>query len=83
MVRWNELGGRGSSEPPTTKGGPRFSELSVVALRRAIPAEQRIMPAGSKGTVVGVYQDGVGYEVEFNQPFHAVLTVEGTDLLAA
>jgi len=32
------------------------------------------------GTVVAAYSDGMGYEVEFENPFHAVVTLEACDL---
>ena len=80
MVRWNELGVPAASDPRSVKGGPRFPELSVVVLRRSIAVRRAVMPAGARGTVVGVYRDQLGYEVEFNRPFHAVLTIEETDL---
>jgi hypothetical protein len=31
---------------------------------------------------VAAYDDGVGYEVEFETPFHAVVTLEARDLMA-
>ena len=34
------------------------------------------------GTVVAAYADGFGYEVEFERPFHAVVTLEVGDLIA-
>jgi hypothetical protein len=35
-----------------------------------------LLPTGSTGTVVHVYPDERAYEVEFNRPFHTVVTVE-------
>jgi hypothetical protein len=32
--------------------------------------------------VVAAYGDGLGYEVEFERPFHAVVTLEAGDLTA-
>lgn len=79
MVRWNGVAGKeavdGAAGAP-----PRFAELSVVSLRREVEAEGRSLPAGTKGTVVAAYGDGVGYEVEFFAPFHAVVTLEADDL---
>lgn len=40
------------------------------------------MPAGACGVVMHVYKSGLAYEVEFDAPVHAVLTVEGSDLEA-
>ncbi len=64
------------------RGLPWFSELSVVSLRRPVGVDGRTLPAGTKGTVVAAYGDGVGYEVEVFKPFHAVVTVEAADLMA-
>ena len=59
-----------------------FAELSVVALTHAVDVDGRRLAKGSRGTVVAAYHDGVGYEVEFEAPFHAVLTLEAGDLTA-
>jgi len=61
---------------------PRFAELSVVALAHAVDIDGRSLPEGTRGTVVAAYRDGVGYEVEFERPFHAVVTLEAGDLTA-
>jgi len=71
--------------PATTRGGEpkgRFAELSSVALIRAVEVEGRVLPEGGRGTVVAAYSDGIGYEVEFESPFHAVATLEAGDLEA-
>jgi hypothetical protein len=57
-----------------------FAELSVVALSRAVEIEGQLLPAGALGTVVAAYGDGNGYEVEFERPFHAVVTLQAGDL---
>jgi hypothetical protein len=59
-----------------------FAELSVVTLKKSIDVKGRSLPAGTKGTIVAAYSDGIGYEVEFFEPFHAVVTLEGNDLSA-
>ena len=61
---------------------PSFAELSVVALTRAVDVEGRLLPEGALGTVVAAYGDGGGYEVEFERPFHAVVTLQAGDLTA-
>ncbi len=61
---------------------PSFAELSMVALTRAVEVEGRSLPKGTLGTVVAAYGDGVGYEVEFERPFHAVVTLQAGDLTA-
>jgi hypothetical protein len=64
----------------TTSKPVAFPELSVVALRHAVQVEARSLPQGAQGTVVAAYADGQGYEVEFNQPFHVVVTLGANDL---
>ena len=60
----------------------RFAELSLVSLSRAMDIEGRMLPVGTRGTVVAAYEDGIGYEVEIFAPFHAVVTLEAGDLIA-
>ena len=57
-----------------------FTELSVVRLVHPVKEGRRTLPAGAAGTVVHAYSDGVGYEVEFSSPFHAIVTLEAGDL---
>lgn len=57
-----------------------IDELSRVALRAERRLGEQRFPAGSRGTVVGAYLDGEGLEVEFIQPFHAVLTLNCADV---
>jgi hypothetical protein len=58
----------------------RFAELSVVVMRHPVDVGGRSLPSGTKGTIVAAYADGSGYEVEVFEPFHAVVTVEASDL---
>jgi hypothetical protein len=55
-------------------------ELGIVALRHPRECEGKVLPEGTTGTVVYVYRDGSGYEVEFAEPFHCVLTVGADDI---
>ncbi len=57
-----------------------FAELSIVRLSRAIDSAEGRLPKGSAGTIVGRYDGGHGYEVEFNTPFHTVATIAAHDL---
>ena len=59
---------------------PGFAELSVVALTRVVEVGGQSLPEGALGIVVAAYGDGVGYEVEFKRPFHAVVTLQAGDL---
>ena len=52
-----------------------IEELTRVALFKPVETEDGLLPAGSMGTVVGVYRRGAAYEVEFTKPFHTVATV--------
>ena len=67
------------SKPPT-QVDRSLAELSSVTLTRHVDVDGNTLPRGSRGTVVYVYQDGRGFEVEFEQPFHAVVTLERSDL---
>jgi hypothetical protein len=81
VVRRNDIGG----EAPVREHigeHPRFGELSVVSMRHPVDVDGRTLPAGTKGTVVAAYADGLGYEVEVFEPFHAVITLEAGDLIA-
>ena len=55
-------------------------ELSIVALTHPYECRAGVLPKGATGAVVFAYRDGVGYEVEFDQPFHCVVTVERDDI---
>ncbi|HUD19102.1 MAG TPA: DUF4926 domain-containing protein [Patescibacteria group bacterium] len=60
-----------------------FEELSSVTLTHDIPTHN--LSKGDAGTVVHVYANGEGYEVEFFNSMGetiAVLTLSPTDLLA-
>lgn len=57
-----------------------ISELSVVALRRSLAHEGRVLFEGSRGVVVHVYRHGEHYEVEFTEPFPCTVTVVHDDI---
>ena len=62
-----------SSAKPATN----ISELDVVRLAQpVIDRDGRNIEAGSKGTVVAIYPDGLNCEIEFTTPFQALATVE-------
>ncbi|GJD94673.1 hypothetical protein OCOJLMKI_1876 [Methylobacterium iners] len=61
-----------------TETARRFpiDELDLVTLAVDVESnEGEIVPAGSSGTVVGVWGAGEAYEVEFAQPLQALATV--------
>lgn len=65
---------------PTAERERSIPELSIVALAHALAYGGRVLPEGTKGEVVFAYRDGIGYEVEIDQPFHCVITVERNDI---
>ena len=67
---------------PSPEQATSFPELSLVRLRHAVKEGRRTIPAGTLGTIVHAYSDGIGYEVEFARPFRAVVTLEASDLTA-
>ena len=60
-----------------------IEELSRVRLLRSkdVPPAGRL-PEGASGTIVSVYGDGEAYCVEFTDPFHAILTLENSEMEA-
>lgn len=69
-VTWNP-----QKRPTDTGAHEPIEELTRVVLSKPVETEDGVLPAGSMGTVVGVYRGGVAYEVEFAKPFHTVATV--------
>ena len=69
------------AQPKTPRLLP-LPELSVVTLARNIAMGAGNLPKGALGTIVHVYDRGKAYEVEFEIPFHAVVTLESGDLTA-
>jgi len=63
---------------------PAFEELDEVALAAPVrdTASGRELPAGARGTVVGIWRDGCAYEVEFTEPFECLVTVQAAGLSA-
>ena len=61
-----------------------IEELSLVALTRTftVPDDDRALPDGSIGTVVGVLERDVGLVVEFAEPFAALVDLASDDLVA-
>jgi type III restriction enzyme len=74
-----------SREPSGPSGGRRiFDELDDVTLAAPVHVAslERELPAGSHGTVVGVWHGGRAYEVEFSEPFECLVTVPAEGLSA-
>jgi hypothetical protein len=64
---------------PANQPAFAFADLSIVSLTRPVDVDGQALPTGAHGIVVGSYGNG-GYEVEFDQPFHAVVTLGAHDL---
>lgn len=65
-----------SADRATNDSRPVLAEHSVATLSSTFDLDDgRTLPAGSAGAVVGIWGEGKAYEVEFMEPFHAVVTV--------
>lgn len=82
MGRSSEITGGSGARAEGRETARRFAEHSVVRLKRPVDVKGRSLPSGTNGTVVAAWRDGNGYEVEFFEPFHAVVTLEADDLSA-
>ena len=53
-----------------------LAELSMVALLRDVMTDDGVtVPAGTEGTIVGIWANGEAYEVEFDEPVVGNATV--------
>ncbi len=59
-----------------------FEELDDVTLVAPVHVASldQDLPAGAHGTVVGIWQGGRAYEVEFSEPFECLVTVPADGL---
>ena len=80
MIRRGQLSEGSRTLYKGTEAAPHFAELSVAALKNPVDVKGRSLPAGTPGTAVAAYRDRIGYEVEFFEPFHAVVALEANDL---
>jgi hypothetical protein len=55
-------------------------DYAYVRLRHAVQAGDTIFAAGTRGVIVHRHADGIGYEVEFEQPMFRVITLTGRDI---
>ena len=60
-----------------------LAEHSPVVAVRDIAEHGTVIPKGAVGTIVHVVRDGLGYDVEFTTPIHAVVTATREDLAPA
>ena len=61
---------------------PASSGKACVIEPYAVEVEGQSLPEGALGTVVAAHGDGVGYEVKFERPFHAMVMLQARDLTA-
>lgn len=54
--------------------------FTAVKLCRDILHRGVTFPAGTSGTIVHVYEDGIACEVEFSKPAEMVLTLTAADI---
>jgi hypothetical protein len=74
-----------------TAGNPEMSGRKLILAEHSIAIlsspwnldDGRTLPAGAAGAIVGVWGGGKAYEVEFAEPFHAVVTVPASELSAS
>jgi len=59
-----------------------LADLRRVTLAQAVQSDEGVLPAGSSGTIVHVWQNGESCEVEFTTPFQAIATVTADDIVA-
>jgi hypothetical protein len=57
-----------------------LEEYGYVWLTRPVEYRGTKIPSGTRGVIVHKHADGVGYEVEFEQPVFAVVSLAGVDL---
>lgn len=62
---------------PTT---PEYRAYDVVETRAAVWSDGHLYPSGSECTIVHVHPGGSAFEVEFEAPVPAVVTLEAGDL---
>lgn len=62
--------------------GAPIRELDRVRVLEPVTGDgDEPIPAGSTGTVVGIYAQGAAFEVEFTEPVDALATIEARSLL--
>lgn len=67
-----------AAPPPPDK--PRFSELSSVIAIKEIHEGGRTVRPGARGVILFAHDAGVGYEVEFVEPEHLVISASPDEL---
>ena len=57
-----------------------LGEYSAVRLSHPVQLGGVTYPAGCRGVIVHRHADGIGYEVEFEEPAFLVITLTGSDI---
>jgi hypothetical protein len=57
-----------------------LDEYSTVRLSHPVQVGGVTYPAGCRGVIVHRHADGIGYEVEFEEPAFRVITLTGSDI---
>ena len=57
-----------------------LGECSAVRLCHPVQVGGVTYPAGCRGVIVHRHADGIGYEVEFEEPAFRVITLSGSDV---
>ncbi len=58
---------------------PALAVFTEVRLPHSIAVYGQLIPEGTAGVVVASYEDGLAYEIDFEAPFAAVLTLKAAD----
>lgn len=61
-------------------GTALLDAFSAVRLRHPVQVGGVTYPAGCRGVIVHRHADGIGYEVEFEEPAFRVITLTGSDI---
>jgi hypothetical protein len=57
-----------------------LDEYSAVRLRHSVEVGGVTYPAGCRDVIVHRLADGIGYEVEFEEPAFRIITLTGSDI---
>ena len=52
-----------------------LEELIRITLLRPLETDEGILPTGSQGTIMSVYDDGAAYRLEFTTPLRTLQTI--------
>ena len=55
------------------------ADLDLVCLKTPVTTDDGLLPVGSQGVVLRVFEGGEALAVEFAEPFHTVATVRSSE----